>query len=250
MRTQALHQLESLLQARKLDGTLARRWEVPPACAATGIAALDGVLEGGWRRGEVSELTGSPSSGRTSVLVASLAAATGRGEVVGLVDAFDRFDPAAAAAAGLDLARMLWVRGWGLPATAIRRPATPAGSVEAAIQRAVRACDLLVRAGGFGIVALDLADVPSRPLQALPWTTWKRLAHATEGRDTVVLLLGDAPLGRSARGVSVQLAATPVWSGASAQSRRFATLEIDATLLAGPAVFRARSASPLRFEIS
>ena len=57
------------------------------------------MLGGGWRRGEVSELVGARSSGRTSVLLATLAAATARGEVVALVDALDRFDPASAAAA-------------------------------------------------------------------------------------------------------------------------------------------------------
>jgi hypothetical protein len=76
------------------------------------------------------------------------------------------------------------------------------------------------------------------------------VAHATEGRDTAVLLLGDLPFGRSARGVSVQLTATPIWSGESAQSRRLARFEIDAALLAGPAVVRTRSEKPLRFEIN
>jgi RecA/RadA recombinase len=78
---------------------------------STGLGALDAMLGGGWRRGEVSELIGARSTGRTSVLFATLAAATARGDVVGLVDALDRFDPASAAAAGVDLDRVLWVRG-------------------------------------------------------------------------------------------------------------------------------------------
>ena len=69
------------------------------------------VLGGGWRRGEVSEVVGVRSSGRTSVLVATLAAATSRGEVVALVDAFDRFDPGRPRPPVLDLDRVLWVRG-------------------------------------------------------------------------------------------------------------------------------------------
>jgi RecA/RadA recombinase len=96
MFSHAFQLIEGLLRARNLDGTLARP-ELVPATASTGLAALDEALGGGWRRGELSELTGPASSGRTSVLVTTLAAATGRGEVVGLIDSIDRFDPAMAA---------------------------------------------------------------------------------------------------------------------------------------------------------
>ena len=223
MASLAINRLESLLQTRKLDVTLARPWVVPPALGSTGVTGLDDALGGGWRRGEISEITGTRSSGRTSLLVATLAAAAGRGEVVGLVDTFDRFDPLSAAASGLDLDAMLWVRGVPISdtATAVRRPATRESIVETAVQRAIRACDLIIRAGGFGVVALDLADVPARALRSLPWTTWRRLAHAIEGRDTIGLLLSEMPLSRSARGVSLRLDATSRWSGDSAQSRRY-----------------------------
>jgi hypothetical protein len=70
------------------------------------------------------------------------------------------------------------------------------------------------------VVALDLCDIPSRRLQAVPSVTWLRLAHANEGRDTVGLLSSDTPIGRSARGVSVQITAHPCWTGTSAQGRR------------------------------
>jgi hypothetical protein len=99
---------------------------------------------------------------------------------------------------------------------------------ESGIGKSECALDLIVRAGGFGVAALDVADVPSRYLCALPWTTWLRLAHANEGRDTVCLLVGDAPMGKSARGTSVRLDATHQWTGTSAQSRRFGGIEIRA----------------------
>src|SRR5262249_59488899 len=86
--------------------------------------------------------------------------------------------------------------------------------------------DLSVRAGGFSIVALDVADVPARHLRALPWTTWLRLSHANEGRDTVCLLVGESPMGKSARGTSVHLEAARRWTGASAQSRRFSGFSV------------------------
>jgi hypothetical protein len=220
MVSQAIQHIEGLLRARKLDGTLAKLGLVP-AMAPTGLEAFDRALGGGWRRGELSELTGPKSSGRTALLWASLAAATARGEVVGLVDTLDRFDPSGAADAGVDMVRVLWVRGPSV--TALNdRP-----FYDALIRRALRAADLMVRAGGFGIVALDLADVPAALVGRVPATSWLRLAHANEGRDTICLLLADQPVARSPRGVSVRLTATPRWRGGSAQQKRLDGLDID-----------------------
>ena len=220
-----LQHLTSLLEARRLDRGVSAGTEWARAHAAnrlpTGLTALDDSLRGGWPCGSVSEIVGCRSSGRTAVLVATLAAATRRGDVVGLVDAFDRFDPRLAAAAGLDLARVLWVRGPALTVEAARPDV-----LDRAIRQAVRACDLIVRAGNFGVVALDLADVPSRAIKALPFTTWLRLAHANEGRETVCLLVGDAPMGRSARGLSMRVSSQATWIGDSLQSRRFTGLTI------------------------
>jgi recombination protein RecA len=228
VKTTAINRLESLLQARKLDGTLARGWEgnQPVPASSTGIAALDSVLGGGWRRGEVSEVVGPSSAGRTGVLVAAMAAATRRGDVVGLVDAVDRFDPESAREAGLDLERVLWVRGPCLTVE-LARPAV----LDRAVRQAIRALDLLLRAGGFAIVALDVADVPARFVRALPHPTWMRLAHANEGRETVCLLVGSAPMGRSARGASVSLESARQWTGHSAQSRRFAGFDVRARVV-------------------
>ena len=227
MASSALTRLEALLSARRLDATLARADATSGAgFATTGIGSLDTSLDGGWRRGEISEILGDASSGRASVLCATLAAATRRGELVAIVDAFDRVDPLSAAATGLDLSRVLWVRGPSLSPTATGRDAL-AGS---AVLRAVRACDLIIRAGGFGVVALDLAGAPARALRDLASSTWMRLAHANAGQLTVCLLVGNQPMGRSARGVSVKLISTRRWSGNRPQSRRFAGFEIQADL--------------------
>jgi recombination protein RecA len=247
----AINRLESLLQARKLDGALAKPWVVPPACASAGIDALDDRLGGGWRRGEVSEITGARSSGRTSLLIASLRAATARGEVAGLVDTFDRFDPPSAAAAGVELSAVLWVRGPALNHARHTggRPATTTSIVDAAVHRAIRACDLLIRAGGFGLIALDLADVPARALRALPWTTWRRLAHALEGHDTAALIVADAPVGRSARGSAIRLAASTRWTGDSSQARRLAGLDVAVHVVSGASSPSARDDRPVRIAL-
>jgi len=217
MRPATLQRLESLLQARKLDGTLVSRrgFEADGPVYSTGEAALDVALGGGWRAGELSELVGGRATGRTSVLVGTLATAAASGPVA-LVDALDRFDPPSAARAGLTLDRLLWVRGSALTVE-LARPAT----LDPIVQQALRAFDLIVRAGGFAIAALDLADVPVRALQQLPASTWMRIARANEGQPTACLLVGSGPLGRSARGASVVMAGGTRWAGGSPQARQF-----------------------------
>lgn len=216
MPSAAVHLLESLLQRHKLARTLLQPAEAPRVLA-TGLSGLDEEIGGGWRLGAVSEVVGPRSSGRTRVLLATLAAATARGQVAALVDTLDRFDPRGADAAGVDLSRLLWVRGAPVTVELARPPV-----IDLAVRQAVRAFDLILRAGGFAVVALDVCDVPARRIQALPAVTWLRLGHVVEGQETVGLLVGDAPMGRSARGVSVALSAPVVWSGTSAQSRRLA----------------------------
>src|SRR5579863_3511032 len=80
-----------------------------PETVRIGVSELD-VVTGGLPRGCLTEIFGPASSGRTSLLVSILAAATGREEVCALVDAEDAFDPLSAAAAGVRLERLLWIR--------------------------------------------------------------------------------------------------------------------------------------------
>src|SRR5208283_3892679 len=89
----------------------ASRLEVRPVpeMVSSGIPQLDS-LTGGLARGCLTEICGTASSGRTSVLLFALARATERGEVCALVDSSDAFDPASAAAAGTEMSRLLWVR--------------------------------------------------------------------------------------------------------------------------------------------
>src|SRR6516164_3786054 len=101
-------QVESSLGER-LSSTLLLREKAAPLTVSTGVAALDD-LTGGLPRGALSEITGPASSGRTGVMLAALAGATHRDEACALVDASDSFDPASAAAAGVDLDRLLWLR--------------------------------------------------------------------------------------------------------------------------------------------
>jgi hypothetical protein len=177
------------------------------------VAALDRALGHGIPRGQVSEIAGPVSSGRTSLAWAALAAATARGELVALVDTFDRFDPETASAAGIDLPRLLWVRGQAISKTAgaldpawvpgTRSVSGPGTLVERAVDRALKALNLIVQSGVCTLVVLDLTDVPAAGLARVPRSTWLRIHRVIEGSETAVVLLAAVPLARSARGVSI-----------------------------------------------
>lgn len=211
-------ELETLLRSRKLDATLTTALPAglvsAERLAPTGQADLDRALGGGVPRGQISELVGRRSTGRTATATAMLADATARGELVAFIDTLDRFDPASADAAGVRLDHLLWIRGDGssdtqLALDAAWEPSRPGGRRETpmrrAVGRALKALALVLSSGGFGLVVLDLADVPGRLLAALPFTTWMRLQRMVAGSDTAVVLLADAPLARSSGGASVRM---------------------------------------------
>jgi hypothetical protein len=199
--------LESLLRTRKLDSTLTTALPLLPHSddvIPIGLAALDSHLLGGFPRGQLSEVTGPRSSGRTSLVQTALADMTRRGELVALIDTLDRWDPAGQAERGADLTRVLWVRG-ATSFTGTRR----SNPVAQALDRAVKALTLVLHAGGFGLVVLDMADVPLTVTRELPFTTWMRLHRVLEGRSTACVLIGAEPIARSAGGLSIRLAEAP-----------------------------------------
>jgi hypothetical protein len=216
-------ELESLLRARKLDVTLtsAAPWSgASRDVAPTGMAALDQALGGGLARGHLSEIVGPRSSGRTTVMCRMLAAAGARGEAVALIDTCDRFDPASAEAAGVDLSMLLWIRETG------------------DAPRALKAMNLVLQAGGFGIVAFDVADVHAMALRQFPYTTWMRMARVIEGGQTAAVIVGADRLARSPGGVTIALDATPDvprarWSGTSDRARLLRAIEVETRVVGG-----------------
>jgi RecA/RadA recombinase len=136
----------------------------------TGVAPLDELLAGGWPRAALSEITGRRSTGRTAIVLATLARAIAAGEATALVDAGGggggSLDARAAAAAGMALPALLWIR--------------------CAPGQALKAADLVVAAGGFGVVALDLCDCDTR--RRVPDAAWVRLRHAARNQGTTVLV--------------------------------------------------------------
>jgi len=231
--------LESLLRAKRLDRTLTT--SLPPldphdelAVAPSGITALDARLGGGFPRGHLSEIVGVRTSGRTSVLLQLLAAATMRGELVALVDALDRFDVASGAAAGIDLDRLLWIRGH-----VVANPGLCRDLNQRALEQAVKAVTLVLQAGNFGVVAFDVADAPPDAIRRLPFTTWLRLQRTIEGSQTLGVLVGSEPMARSSAGLTVQLTtkqsergdAGPRFPGRRFPGRLFEGLDIEARVI-------------------
>jgi hypothetical protein len=195
--------LETLLRSRHLDRTLTTALPEPDpeyACGSTGVPALDVRLGGGFPRGQLSEIVGVRTSGRFSLLLSMMAAATARGELVALVDALDMLDVESAAGAGLDFDRLLWIRGH-----VVSNPGLCRDMNQRALEQAIRALALVLQAGNFGLVAFDAGEAPAGALKRLPFTTWLRLQRMLEGTQTVCVLVGPEPMARSSAGLTVQL---------------------------------------------
>jgi len=230
----AISKLAEVVPASRLDVRPA------PEMVSSGIPQLDS-LTGGLARGCLTEICGTASSGRTSVLLLALARATQRGEVCALVDASDAFDPASAAAAGMEMSRLLWVRcGEKYPSRKHPSPALRAGCAktsdsyqglsscdsyqampsgipqvagkkfgfsrwESQLGQMLKVTDLLLQSNGFGMIALDLSDVPVPSARRIPLASWFRFRRAIEHTPTALLVLEQQPIAGSCSSVLVKV---------------------------------------------
>jgi hypothetical protein len=215
-------EIESRLATRFGDAITLRE---KPATefASTGLGEID-EMTGGLPRGAITELLGPASSGRTTLLLASLRAATDRDEVFALVDAHDSFDPASAASADVDLDQLLWVRC-----------GSDAG-------RALKAVDLLLQSGGFGLVALDLGDISTAGARRIPSSWWHRFRRAIENTPTCLLVIEREPNARSCASLALELVKeNAAWSTTSSSESLSPTCS---TLLSG-AMFQIARYKPM-----
>jgi RecA DNA recombination protein len=187
-------QLESAL-AGKFGSTFGVHEKVFAEMLQSGIPEVDELTEG-IPRGAITEICGPISSGRTSLLLSILASATTHGEACSLVDATDSFDPKSAASAGVDLDRVLWVRCSGN------------------LEHAIKATDLLLQGGGFGVVVLDLGDVPPKDARRIPQSYWFRFRRAIEPTKSALLVIAEEPCARSCAFLALRLANVDIeWTG-------------------------------------
>jgi len=238
-------EVEGSLSLRSADPRLARvtpasRLDIRPApeMVSSGVSALD-TLTGGLPRGCLTEICGPASSGRTTLLLAAVAAATRRGEFCAVVDASDALDPQSAAAAGVELDRLLWVRcGEDPPQKSRSKPGCPISrasfarevgtrdpeifrtafdfdrsrleengsqQLEHRLEQVLRATDLLLESGGFGLIVLDLGDLPPHAARHIPLTTWFRFRRAVEYTPTILLAIEQHPIAGSCSSLLLQL---------------------------------------------
>jgi len=165
--------------------------------ASTGIAEVDALLDGGLPVGAISEVNGPASSGRTTLVLSFLAQRTAAGEVCAWVDADDAFDPESAAANGVNLRQLLWVRCREADGSIRNKQAAKPWTQ---LDQALRATDLLLQAGGFAAIVLDLGDTAadrartSLVVVAQAGTAQGGSAQGTNAQSSAALALQCAPM--------------------------------------------------------
>lgn len=171
--------------------------------AATGVAEVDELFGGGLPVGAISEITGTQSSGRTSIACAFLAQRTRDGQVCAWVDANDAFDPESAAAAGVALPQLLWVRCNDAGANLKRKQ-------YARLDQALQATDLLLQNAGFGAIMLDLGNTAEEHARRIPLATWFRFRQAAQRSRTSLVVLGQTSYAQSSAEVVLECTASQI----------------------------------------
>ncbi len=190
----------------RIEATLANR--VPAALShklrqsadlfATGIAEIDGALGGGIPRGSITEVSGAASTGKTSLGLATIAAITQSGAACAWVDVSDSLSPESAAAASVVLKRLLWLR------TTSERKQKVTDKPWSRLEQALKATDLLLQAGGFAAIVLDMSDVLPQHTSRIPLATWYRFRLAAEHARTALIFLTQSPCASSCAALALR----------------------------------------------
>ena len=185
-------EIESALVDR--FGHVFERYErLPAETLSTGSEEIDDALQG-FPRGAITEIHGAESSGRISLILSALSAASSQEEICAVVDCDDTFDLSSAANAGVDFDRLLWVR------------------CDHNLERAFKAVDLILHSGGFGFVTLNLCDVPAGTLRRIVSSWWFRFRRAIENTPTAMIVLTPLAAVRSCASLALELNNTgAVW---------------------------------------
>jgi hypothetical protein len=171
----------------------------PLETAPTGIEEVDDLLDGGLPVGAITEIAGPESSGRTSLALSFLARCTGEGRACAWVDTGDTLDPQSAAASGVALRQLLWVRCRSHAVAAKDKPWPR-------LEQAIRATDLLLQAGGFAAIVLDLAGTAPEHANRIPLATWFRFRQAAARTHASLVVLGRAACAQSSAAAVLECA--------------------------------------------
>ncbi|HYX53004.1 MAG TPA: hypothetical protein VE783_06105 [Candidatus Limnocylindrales bacterium] len=203
---------------KKVPGAFTPVRRSPFELLPTGVEKLDREI-GGLPLGGLSQLC-APSdmtTGRTTVMVSTMAQLTRKGRFCALVDANDAFDPIGAQEMGVDLRRVLWFRGRRTPELTV-------------LEQAFKAADILVNNGGFELIFVDIADVPEEEVRRVPMTTWFRFARVVEKHEMGLVFLLPYAAAQSCAALTVQMKQAKIlWQGPEfpAHALLFAGLEMD-----------------------
>jgi hypothetical protein len=170
--------MKNAVAKKEIESALANRFgtvfqwrdKQPGEILSTGVGEIDALLNG-FPRGSITEIHGTASSGRTSLLLSALAVATKQEETCALVDCSDTFDPSSAVTARVDFDRLLWVRCCN------------------SLERAFKATDLLLQSGGFGLVVLNLGDIAAKSARQIISSWWFRFRRAIEDTPTALVVI-------------------------------------------------------------
>jgi hypothetical protein len=134
----------------------------PKDVVATGLESLDRLLEGGLPRGAITLITGLSGMGRMTIAARAMAVETRGEHAVAWVDGKGTAYPPALALEGVDLSRLLMVRG---------------------DERAVNAAHQIIDSGAFGVVVASGLDPFLSP------SSIRRIQTASEGRSVCTILI-------------------------------------------------------------
>ena len=182
--------------------------------ASTGIDAADDLLDGGLPIGAITEILGPASSGRTTLALSFVAQRTAEARICAWIDAQDSLDPESAAANGVNLKQLLWIRcrdAGAEKAAQSRLQARPWTRLD----QALRAADLLLQAGGFAAIVLDLADISPEHANRIPLATWFRYRQAADRTRCSLLVLGKAAYAQSSAALAIEC--SPIASEAAGE---------------------------------
>lgn len=167
--------MSSIIQLRRLLSDRfprARTWPdtaaAPAAVWPTGLPQLDALLHGGIARGAMTEMVSGPGAGSALALRALLRQCHAQGQLMGLVDGLDSFDPGTVEPALLS--KLFWARCRNA-------------------DEALKATDILLRDRNWPLIVLDLKLNPAAQLRKISGTTWYRWQRITRQSGTTFVAL-------------------------------------------------------------
>lgn len=81
------------------------------------------------------------------------------------------------------------------------------------LDQALKATDLLLQSGGFGLVIVDLGDISVEQARRIPLTSWFRFRRVVENTPTILMVLAKDSCAKTCASLVMQLSADPRRSG-------------------------------------